>query len=257
MLTKEDINNAYYSEDAYSFGSKESLLKHFGKGEKQLIEQALADNDIYTRYHPYRRPKHFSPYYVYRARQLIQADVISFDNKELVDFNDGYKYLFTAIDVFTKYAWAFPLKKHDCKSSQKCIAQIVQDSKPLKIENFQSDRGSEFKCKDVINYLSKEKINQYYAISDRKAAVAERFNLTIQMLLYKMMDKSMTRRWIDFIEPAMKIYLQRTHRTIKMSPLQAESPHNHKTLREIFLQKYTKANMRKKRPKFKVSDTVR
>ena len=39
MLTKEDINNAYYSEDAYSFGSKESLLKHFGKGEKQLIEQ--------------------------------------------------------------------------------------------------------------------------------------------------------------------------------------------------------------------------
>ena len=257
MLTKEDINNAYYAEDAHSFGSKKSLLNHFGKGEKQLIEEALADNDIYTRYHTFRRPKHFSPYYVYRARQLIQADVISFDNKELTEFNDGYKYLFTAIDVFTKYAWAFPLKKHDCKSSQKCIEKIVKDSKPLKIENFQSDRGTEFKCKDVNDYLIKENIKQYYAISDRKAAVAERFNLTIQMLIYKMLDKSMTRKWVDFIEPAMKIYLNRKHRTIKMSPLEAELTKNHKLLREIFLQKYTKANIRKKPAKFKVSDTVR
>ena len=257
MLTKENVNTAYYSEEPYSFGSKQSLIKHFGKAEKHLIEQALENNDIYTRYHLYRKPKYYSPYYVYRARQLIQADVINFDNKDLVDFNDGYKYLFTAIDVFTKYAWVFPIKKHNCKTSQQCIARIVQESNPLKIENFQSDRGSEFKCRDVINYLSKENIHQYYALSDRKAAVVERFNLTIQMLLYKMMDKSMTRRWIDFIEPAMKIYLHRTHRTIKMSPLEAESSHNHQTLREIFMQKYTKANLRKKKPKFKVSDTVR
>ena len=257
MLTKEDVNSAYYSEHPHSFGSKNSLIKHFGKEEKHLIEQALEDNDIYTRYHVYRRPKYYSPYYVYRARQLIQADVIHFDSKDLVDFNDGYKYLFTAIDVFTKYAWIFPIKKHDCKTSQQCLARIVHESNPLKIENFQSDRGSEFKCKEVKNYLAKEKINQYYAISDRKAAVAERFNLTIQMLLYKMMDKSMTRRWIDFIEPAKKIYLHRIHGTIKMSPLEAELPQNHKKLREIFLQKYIKANLRKRKPKFKVSDTVR
>ena len=257
MLTKEEINNAYYSEDAHSFGSKRSLLKHFGKENKHLIEKALEDNDIYTRYRLYRRPKKFSPYYVYRPRQLIQADVINFDNKDLLDFNDGYKYLFTAIDVFTKYAWSFPIKKHDCKTSQQCLVRIVEESKPLKIENFQSDRGSEFKCKEVKNYLAKEKINQYYAISDRKAAVAERFNLTIQMLVYKMMDKSMTRRWIDFIEPAMNIYLHRAHSTIKMSPSEAELPQNHRKLREIFMQKYVKANIRKKSPKFKVSDTVR
>ena len=71
------------------------------------------------------------------------------------------------------------------------------------------------------------------------------------------MDKAMTRRWIDFIEPAMNIYHNRKHRTIQMSPLKAELSKNHKVIREIFLQKYTKANIRKKKPKFKVSDTVR
>ena len=48
MLTKPEVNTAYYSEDPHSFGSKQSLIKHFGKAEKHLIEQALEDNDIYT-----------------------------------------------------------------------------------------------------------------------------------------------------------------------------------------------------------------
>ena len=42
------------------------------------------------------------PIYVYRKWELFQSDVVFFQRKELVDANNGYKYLFTTIDVFTK-----------------------------------------------------------------------------------------------------------------------------------------------------------
>merc|ERR1712208_74434 len=32
----------------------------------------------------------------------------------LVYANNGYKYLFTTIDVFTKMAWIYPMKENKC-----------------------------------------------------------------------------------------------------------------------------------------------
>ena len=33
------------------------------------------------------------------------------DKSSLSKYNNNYKFIFTVIDIFTKYAWAFPLKK--------------------------------------------------------------------------------------------------------------------------------------------------
>ena len=82
-------------------------------------------------------------------------------------------------------------------------------------------------------YFKKEKINHYFSKSDRKCAVVERFNLTLQSLIYKMMEKGMTLCWIDMLKPAMKVYLSREHRTIGMSPKQGELEKNHEVIRQI------------------------
>ena len=115
----------------------------------------------------------------------------------------------------------FPLKQNNCANAIKCFKEIVKDSKE-KIENVQTDFGSEFKCKELKSYFKNENINHYFSKTDRKCAVVERFNLTIQSLIYKMIEKSMTLRWIDMLKPAMKIYLSRYHRSIAMSPIKAE-----------------------------------
>ena len=75
-------------------------------------------------------------------------------------------------------------------------------------------------------------IFHYLSYSDRKCPVVERFNLTIQQLIYKIMEYKSTNRWIDCIEQAMKIYLNRKHSTIKMSPLEAEKPINESKVRQ-------------------------
>ena len=94
------INEAYVDDKPYSFGGKFRLYESYAKEE---VDKALSKNDTYTRFKQYRRPKKFSPIYVYRKRELFQSDVVFFTRSELVKANHGYKYLFTTIDVFTKW----------------------------------------------------------------------------------------------------------------------------------------------------------
>ena len=87
--------------------------------------------------------------------------------------------------------------------------------------------------------------------------MVERFNLTIQRLLYKMMNQKNTLKWVTLLDSAMQIYLNQTHRTIKMTPLEAEKNENATRLRKIYFERYSKAGGKKQKPKFKIGDTVR
>ena len=48
----------------------------------------------------------------------------------------------------------------------------------------------------------------------------------------------------------MKIYLNRKHRTIKMTPLEAENDENGPILRQTYLKKYLKAARKKRNLNF-------
>ena len=72
-----------------------------------------------------------------------------------------------------------------------------------------------------------------------------------------MMAKNNSLEWVKYLEPAMKIYLNRKHRTIKMSPLEAEKEKNQSILRRTYYKRYRKAGLKKKKATFKLGDTVR
>ena len=173
-----------------------------------------------------------------------------------MEANHGYKYLFTTIDVFTKMTWVYPMKDNKCKTVMTCFQDILRQcgDKP---ERLNSDRGSELVCKKFSAYLKENKIHHYLRYSLRKCPVIERFNLTIQRLLYKMMRQNNSYEWIKFIDSAMHIYLNRRHRTIKMSPLEAEKAKNAPILRQIYFEKYRKADLKTQKPKFSEGDSVR
>ena len=62
------INEAYANDKPYSFGGKYRLYEAY---IKEYVDKALSKNDTYTRFNQYRRPKTFSPIYVYRKRELF------------------------------------------------------------------------------------------------------------------------------------------------------------------------------------------
>merc|ERR1711915_531851 len=129
--------------------------------------------------------------------------------------------------------------------------------KPIAI---QTDKGKEFDNQLMKQLFNKYRIKHYYATTDRKAAVAERVNLTLQQKLYKMMIAKKTNRWIDLLPGALKLYHNSHHRTIKMTPNEAEKDENQNLLLEIHETRWkTGKDYPKKKitPKYKVGDKVR
>ena len=143
----------YNESELYSFGGKFRLVEYVGKNK---AEEVTSKSDIYTRFKQHRKPKKHSPIYVYNRRELFQSDVVFFTNKDMVEANNGYKYLFTTIDVFTKMAWVYPLKANTCQNVMNSFKDILEKCgrKPIRLN---TDRGSEMICKKMRGILKKRK----------------------------------------------------------------------------------------------------
>ncbi|GFT08810.1 uncharacterized protein TNCV_663511 [Trichonephila clavipes] len=63
---------------------------------------------------------------------------ITIDMQSLAEFNKGYKYLLTCIDLFSKFAWAVPLKDKFGKSVKSGLEIIFKERKPKVL---QTDAG--------------------------------------------------------------------------------------------------------------------
>ena len=253
----DSLLESYHSNRGFSFGGKHLVYENYPQVNEKEIDKTLSASDVYTKYKQYSKPRKYSPIYVRNKRELFQCDLISFTQNDLPQKNDGFKHLFTTIDVFSKMAWVYPIRDKKCDTVLLCFKDILQKcgKKPQKV---QTDRGTEFICKTFEKYFRDEMIFHYLSYSDRKCPVIERFNLTIQQLIYKLMEYKSTSRWIDCIDQAMEIYLKRKHNTIKMSPLEAEKLKNEKEVRRNLFKFFNK-NSRKKpqKQKFKIGDKVR
>ena len=81
------------------------------------------------------------------------ADLI--DKSSLSKHNNNYKFILTVIDIFTKYAWAIPLKNKSGLSITNGFKIVLGKSK--KPEKLWVDRGSEFYNKTLNLYLKNKK----------------------------------------------------------------------------------------------------
>ena len=85
-----------------------------------------------------------------------------------------------------------------------------------------------------------------------KAVVIERFNRSLRELMLKEFAKNNTTVWYNILPKLKKIYNNRYHSTIKMSPIKVNK-NNEKYIKEN-ISTYNKTS---KIPKFKINDLVR
>ncbi len=79
--------------------------------------------------------------------------------------------------------------------------------------------------------------------------------LTLKRLLKKFLTENNTKTYADSIDQLMRSYNSRKHRTIGMSPIEAERPENFAIVSARFAEQYSK--LPKKKPKFSVGQLVR
>jgi transposase InsO family protein len=104
---------------------------------------------------------------------------------------DSYRYIFSAIDAFSKYIYLVPLKSKTGEAVAEAFGSILADARyakpcarrPL---NVQTDKGREFLNKTFRNLLRQDGIEYRTCKNpDVKCAVVERVIRTIRDKLYR------------------------------------------------------------------------
>ncbi|GFW02003.1 uncharacterized transposon-derived protein F54H12.3 [Trichonephila clavipes] len=122
-----------------SFGGVEALHRSVkGKYSKKDVKHWLSQKDAYTLHKPVRHKFQRNRVFVSDIDRQFQADLV--DMQSLAEFNKAYKYLLTCIDLFSKFAWAVPLKDKFGKSVKSGLEIIFKERKPKVL---QTDAGYE------------------------------------------------------------------------------------------------------------------
>ena len=66
------------------------------------------------------------------------------DVRKLAKWNKGHRYILTVVDVFSKYAWAIPIKSKTGVVMVQALQTLWKQASPRQPQRVQSDDGTEF-----------------------------------------------------------------------------------------------------------------
>ena len=241
----EKLQQIYY-DPKQGFCGVEQLSKKTSM-PKNITQKFLDKQELYTKYKPARKIFNRRKVIVHGVDEQWQLDLVEMINESRI--NHGFRYILTCIDVFSKYAWAIPIKRKTGNYIVEAFTKVFKTRKPLKI---QTDYGKEFFNKNVKQFLDKQRIHHFSTNSEMKACVIERFNRTLKEKLEKIFYEQGKRIWIDVLDNVIQNYNNTVHRSVKMTPIEASKKQNtSKVFQNLF------NNYKECKPKFKIGETVR
>ena len=228
---------------------------------KHRIRKWLQDQESYSLTSCSRRKYN-------RSRVIVnginsQADMDLMDMVDLTKQNDGYQYLLVCINIFSRFARCVPLKTKKGKDALQGLKTIFKDG--FKVNMVRTDRGMEFRSKEVNAYLKSQNVHHFYALNtETKANYAERLIKTLKHKLFKYMMKNRTQRYIDVLQDIVHSYNHTLHHSLGATPAsitkekEGESRLQQYLLRQVKTKRSTmpKKETRKKY-KFKINQMVR
>ncbi|XP_060604913.1 uncharacterized protein LOC132757608 [Ruditapes philippinarum] len=183
------------------------------------IRQFLHNQESYSLHKPVRR--RFQRNHVVSAGidDLWMADLI--DMVKFANWNDGYKYTLLVIDTFSKYVWLQPLKSKTGEDVAKAFQQIFIISKrsPAKLI---TDKGQEFRTKNVQDVMRKKDIRYFPTQNETKASTSERAILTIKRKIYRYFTHTDDYSYLPVLQDMADSYNKTFHRTIGTTPANVE-----------------------------------
>ena len=248
-----DLKEQYYKPSSPLFLSGVTNIYKFYRGLLPIkdIKNFLSSIESYTLHREFKNLSR-NPSFSHFKRYQIQIDLI--DISQLSKWNDGFKYLLACIDTFTRKSWVRPLKDKSAVNVLEAFKNVIQrcGKPPVTLV---ADKGLEMRNKLFLTYCKSKKINFFHNHTSYHAAFIERYNKTIQVLLYKYMSEFETKRYIDKLDLIVQTYNNRVHRMIGMSPEDAEKPENHQKVAEQMSRYYD--SVKKENPKYHTGQLVR
>ena len=243
------IRQIYYDKDN-GFGS----IAETYKDAKQILNTiTLNDVKVFMEKQQIQQLKAyrgFNSYVANKPLEEIQIDLGVFTASSAL--NNGYRYLFVAVDIFTKFCHAVPIKDKFPPESIRAMKEVLNViGKP---ETLYHDFEGSWNSKPFIRLVNENNIKQI--ITSSPPPFAERMVQTIKNMIHTRLqgleiDKQ---EWINLLPSILKKYNNTKHSTTGVTPNIAKEGNNNI---EIWLNINEKASFNRKYPPLKVNDNVR
>lgn len=256
-ITKENeelLHNLYY--DNKMMWGRDRLYKIArSKGSnvsRRQVMKWLKEQEIYQLFKRPNKRKDIKSTVLKKPLQQIGIDLV--DTQRMA--YDGYKYILTAIDLYSKKAWAEALKSKTNKAVLDGMKKILLKLKD-KPSIIRSDNGSEFINDMFKKYLKSQDIKQVFSLPGKPQSNGqiERFNGVLKRLLRMTIKSSGNKKWSSYLNELVNNYNLTEHETT------GETPDN---LHDVIKQNKDIRNRIKKKvgadkdkQRFKVGDKVR
>ncbi len=214
----------YYDlESPLAYTSKQNV---FREAKKHLPEISRKDVDLWfenqlapTLHKPVQYRFKRNKTVVKGVGEQFQSDLCDMTN--IKKYNDGYTFLLTCIDCFSRYAWVKPIKNKTGLEIVRVLEEIFQESV---CKRLQTDKGKEYLNKHVRELLKKYNVELWTTNSEMKAAMVERFNRTMKTRMYKYFTANNTKRYVDVLPKLISGYNNTVHSSINMAPANVLKP---------------------------------
>ena len=179
-----------------------------------------------------------------RARVVVSgiddqwdADLASFQPDATE--NDGFKYLLFVIDIFSRFGWVEPIKDKSSTEIVKAFKKILNgDRKPNRLR---TDAATDFTSKGFQKCVTENKIIHFTTHSEKQANYVERFIKTIKSKIFRFMNASNSKRYVDILPYLIDSYNNTWHSGIKSEPSNVNKVNENK----LWWQMYWPKNMKK------------
>lgn len=230
MNASEELAKLYYSATT-GLSSADKIydrVKSLGLKISKAEVKAFVNKQETAQVFAKRKIKHFYPLISYSPFSRVQIDLV--DVSQLAHWNKGVKFLFVAIDVFTRYAWVIPIKNKGDAEVLKTFKTIVGEI--VKLRGFapvqlDSDQEASFMSRAFQAYCEDNLIHQkLLPVSDYKGtAVVDRLIRTIRELLNRYTVAHNTKEYLTVLDDLILNYNTRVNQGIGATPQNAvENP---------------------------------
>ena len=208
---------------------------------------------------PVRKVKQHRSVHAAFMDEIWSMDLVEMDWK---GENDGEKYMLTIVDVFTRYAWAVPMRSKSAIDTFAAFISVV-DSSSRKPKKIWVDKGAEFYNSTFKKWMAANDCIMYSTFGESKSVIVERFNKTLKTKMWYFFTKENTRRWVDELPKLLRWYNTRVHSRLGMSPMEAIKRKNKGVVAEAQVEKAkdydpdSTVTGETRKPKYEVGDVVR
>ena len=216
MTDEELLIDLFYTKKNYDGVTelfKNAKINH-PKIKKDFVSEWLKKQQSIQQNHVVVEKNVFKPIYS-TTPYSFQIDLTFFPRFKKQ--NGGNYVLYTAININTRFAYAYFSKD---KESKTILDMLKKQEEKTIINSITCDEGTEFKNHDFVDYCDKNEIQLYFVKNDgHKLGIINRFHRTLKDKLKLHFSATGKVNWVNAIDEIINNYNHSVNRGIGMAPI--------------------------------------